>query len=434
MSNPSLAPSSSSITSSASTPTTSTSTTTTTLAGAGAPSSVSLGSFPNVPSASLSSTLEALRGLVGKRINAWTYLQQAGQGRVYWFNTVLLTTDDMRHAFPNDKMRARTTRFAVLGMSLSPLLEIQPPHDFLRGLLSLVQEFDGIAEDRWAGLGQGGQGLKGPSQRSLFKLSTSRSKKNGGPSPSSSSSTTNSAASSSGPNLSSVGSGTGPHGGGVASGTASSGTGGGGVGGVNGPGSGGAGGTSGPGGLGLVAPASGGGGGGAEWTTGFMGFAGGDGGDLFVPNIPFELDYFQVLTATCELVVQVYAKILSYLGPPPPSSSSTTSFPSALASHASNSYATSLEYGGATRGAGQAGGGPGGGGGGSSRGGGATIGATALSQGLAEVVVKVDSRLKKLISLLSKEMDQLARTAIKHELDVLGSTVEGWGGRDEMVV
>lgn len=46
----------------------------------------SVGSVPNVPGTSLGSTLDGLRTLVGKRITAWTYLKNAGEGRVYWFN------------------------------------------------------------------------------------------------------------------------------------------------------------------------------------------------------------------------------------------------------------------------------------------------------------------------------------------------------------
>lgn len=42
--------------------------------------------MPNVPGTSLGTTLDGLRVLVAKRITAWTYLKNAGEGRVYWFN------------------------------------------------------------------------------------------------------------------------------------------------------------------------------------------------------------------------------------------------------------------------------------------------------------------------------------------------------------
>lgn len=48
-----------------------------------------------------------------------------------------------------DRDSDRTNRFAVLGMSLSALLEIPAAHDFLRGLLSLVQEFDAVPDDKF---------------------------------------------------------------------------------------------------------------------------------------------------------------------------------------------------------------------------------------------------------------------------------------------
>jgi len=37
----------------------------------------------------------------------------------------------------------------VLGMSLSALLDIPAAHDFLRGLLSLVQEFESVPDDKF---------------------------------------------------------------------------------------------------------------------------------------------------------------------------------------------------------------------------------------------------------------------------------------------
>lgn len=274
-----------------------------------------IGSLSNAPTGSLGSTLEGLRTLVHKRKTAWTYLKNAADGRVYWFNTILLTDDDLRIAFPNEKMRNRSIRFTVLGMSLSSLLDISPAHDFLRGLLALVQEFEAIPEERFGGKHQ---------QKSLFKVG-SRSRKGTG----------------------------------SLSGSSS----GGGVGGGGGD-------------FGMAIAAD-----------------GGDASMLFMPNIPFELDYFQVLTTTCEILVEIYTRIGSYLGP---STSSTTSL-----------SATGLfpQPPMVARGAGS--------------------GALGLSPALIDTVYKVDARLKKLISLLSKEIDTLARAAIKAELNSLGAAEYG---------
>ncbi|GAA5862172.1 hypothetical protein JCM3774_004808 [Rhodotorula dairenensis] len=283
-------------------------------------------SLSNAPTGSLGSTLESLRTLVHKRKTAWTYLKNAADGRVYWFNTILLTDDELRIAFPNEKMRNRSTRFTVLGMSLSSLLDISPAHDFLRALLALVQEFEAIPEERFGGRHQ--------QPKSLFKVG-SRSRKGAGSHSGSSS------------------------GGGV------------------------------------------GGGGGDLGMT--LGADGGDSSMLFIPNIPFELDYFQVLITTCEILVEVYTKIGSYLGPSA-SASSTSSFTSAgLFPQPPTAGAASGGMG--ARGAGV----------------GAGSGALGLSPALIDTVYKVDARLKKLIALLSKEIDTLARAAIKAELNSFGA-------------
>jgi len=41
----------------------------------------------------------------------------------------------------------RTYRFAILGLSLSSLLDINQPHDLLRGLINTITEFDQSKEE-----------------------------------------------------------------------------------------------------------------------------------------------------------------------------------------------------------------------------------------------------------------------------------------------
>lgn len=65
--------------------------------GAGAPSAATaagangtgIASLSNAPTGPLGSTLESLRSLVQKRKTAWSYLKNAADGRVYWFNVRL---------------------------------------------------------------------------------------------------------------------------------------------------------------------------------------------------------------------------------------------------------------------------------------------------------------------------------------------------------
>lgn len=147
-----------------------------------------VGFVPNLPSAGLSSALEGLRTTVQKRITTFKYLREAHGGQMYWFNvrgegawrwerglmvvvtqTVLLDQAELVKAFTAAKMRSRcvlerwllagalanslevlrTLRLAVLGMSLSSLLDLTSAHDFLRGLLSLVLEFDSVTDDKF---------------------------------------------------------------------------------------------------------------------------------------------------------------------------------------------------------------------------------------------------------------------------------------------
>lgn len=252
--------------------------------------STSTYSVPNLPTSSLGAQLDALKTTVNKRIATWSYLRSAHEGRVFWFNTVLLGQEELQAAFEHTRMRIRTSRFAILGMSLSALLDISAPPDFLRGLLSLMQEFDSVADDKFE---------LDRKNRSVFRV-TARPKRSN---------------------------------------------------------------TS-----------------GADFTMGLP--ESGESSYLFTPNIPFELDYFQVLFTTCDILVEVYQKILSYLGASP------GSFPSPP---------PTLISGISTNGTGTAG----------------------LSPALVEVVLKIDARLIKMISQLTKDVDVVARKSIKNELNSL---------------
>ena len=126
----------------------------------------------NTPSSqsSFGVALENLRYLLQKRVSTFTYLKRAHEGKVHWFDTILLQKEELETVFDSVRMakryshspclkfdavpkpvciRYRTVRFAVLGMSLSVLLEVKAAHDFLRGLLSLLQEFDSVTDENF---------------------------------------------------------------------------------------------------------------------------------------------------------------------------------------------------------------------------------------------------------------------------------------------
>ncbi|KAG5732738.1 hypothetical protein E4T56_gene16731 [Termitomyces sp. T112] len=94
-------------------------------------------------------SVEYLRDLVQKRIITLTYIRNIHEGRSHWFHTILISRADLEREFSNNspEIRKRTTRFAILGMSLSNLLDINSPQDLLRGLIHTISEYDQNKDD-----------------------------------------------------------------------------------------------------------------------------------------------------------------------------------------------------------------------------------------------------------------------------------------------
>lgn len=93
----------------------------------------------------------------------------------------------------------------------------------------------------------------------------------------------------------------------------------------------------------------------------------GDYSYLIVPNTPFDLDYFQTFNTLCDILVEVYSKLL--------------------------------------------------------------FGAQQCSPTVLETVIKIDAKLKKILTLVTKELDSLARKAIKEELMALDPLSDAnWDG------
>ncbi|KAB5593700.1 hypothetical protein CTheo_2883 [Ceratobasidium theobromae] len=95
-------------------------------------------------------SVEALQHVVQRRLQVLTMLKSSHEGHDFWFNTILLTRHDLEKVLNNTNMRKRTYRFTLLCMSLSALFEVQntqitnppTPSDFLRSLLGTLSEFD----------------------------------------------------------------------------------------------------------------------------------------------------------------------------------------------------------------------------------------------------------------------------------------------------
>ncbi|KAF8638849.1 hypothetical protein AX17_001907 [Amanita inopinata Kibby_2008] len=92
-------------------------------------------------------SVDILRELIHKRIITLTYIRSIHEGRSHWFHTILITRADLDRAFNNNDMKKRSLRYAMLGMSLSNLLDMTSAQDLLRGLTNIMNEFDQSKED-----------------------------------------------------------------------------------------------------------------------------------------------------------------------------------------------------------------------------------------------------------------------------------------------
>ncbi|THH31531.1 hypothetical protein EUX98_g2637 [Antrodiella citrinella] len=109
--------------------------------------SIASGSTNGVPAASQASNVEILRELVKKRIITLTYLRNVHEGRSHWFHTIMITRGELDRVFNNTAMKARTYRFAILGMSLAHSFDVKEPQDLLRSLLNALNEYETSKDD-----------------------------------------------------------------------------------------------------------------------------------------------------------------------------------------------------------------------------------------------------------------------------------------------
>jgi hypothetical protein len=99
------------------------------------------------PAIAQGTSVEYLRDLVQKRIVTLTYMRNVHEGRSHWFHTIMMSRGELDRVFNNVAMKKRTNLFAILAMSLSNLLDIPQAHDYLRGLLNTMNEYDQAKEE-----------------------------------------------------------------------------------------------------------------------------------------------------------------------------------------------------------------------------------------------------------------------------------------------
>ncbi|KAI9470522.1 MAG: hypothetical protein EXX96DRAFT_584628 [Benjaminiella poitrasii] len=110
--------------------------------------------YPSPTSVSSSSTTsqqpglyEYLSELVSKRVATIKYIRKAHEGNTHWFNTILLTKENLSTMYPNSKMTKRTNQFYALGLSLGTILDISNPIDYIKALSQIMTEFERHAND-----------------------------------------------------------------------------------------------------------------------------------------------------------------------------------------------------------------------------------------------------------------------------------------------
>ncbi|KDR81854.1 hypothetical protein GALMADRAFT_221725 [Galerina marginata CBS 339.88] len=303
-------------------------------------------------------SIEYLGGLVQKRIISLTYIRNIHEGRSHWFHTIQISRAELDKVFNNNNtsIKKRTYRFAILGLSLSTLLDINQPQDLLRGLINTISEYEQSKEE--------GDKSKGGIR---IKFPKTKNPKKGAP--------------------------------------------------------------------------------GIAEYTGSYADSSADASYLLAPSIPFPLDYHQTLLSLLDVISEVYNKISKLLGPSPFAHSSQMMGPlgllvphpgvsylfagengaSGLPSHANpsnpnlhQSYSNHIsglpeaEMSGSLWSIANATSGSSG-----SMMGGSSPPFINWTNSLGDMVLKIDGKLKKIISALLKELDDLARAGIKDELSSL---------------
>ncbi|KAL2878502.1 hypothetical protein SGCOL_006212 [Colletotrichum sp. CLE4] len=91
-----------------------------------------------------------MQEIANKRISTLDYLRKAHEGRVYWFNTILFDKPDLARmpSFESRKLARRATNYLLLGLSLPTIVDLyaNTPIEFLRSLNNLLQEFESFQQ------------------------------------------------------------------------------------------------------------------------------------------------------------------------------------------------------------------------------------------------------------------------------------------------
>ncbi|KAF9358921.1 hypothetical protein BGX26_000625 [Mortierella sp. AD094] len=87
---------------------------------------------------------EWIPNLITKRIASWGYLTRIFQGGRVFYNTALVTEQDIRHIWTEEKMQKRTQRFFTLGTAIGGILDIPGTHDFARAISHVTLDYESL--------------------------------------------------------------------------------------------------------------------------------------------------------------------------------------------------------------------------------------------------------------------------------------------------
>ncbi|EIM24217.1 hypothetical protein WALSEDRAFT_59149, partial [Wallemia mellicola CBS 633.66] len=107
--------------------------------------------------------MDLLKDTIVRRIKSFKLMRMAYEGKLHWFNTVLLSRQDLEHTLDDYKMAKRTNKFLILGLSLSYHLDNHQPSDFVKSLSATLSEFDNIEDENFK-----------PKIKNLFKMKQSK--------------------------------------------------------------------------------------------------------------------------------------------------------------------------------------------------------------------------------------------------------------------
>ena len=91
-----------------------------------------------------------IHDMAAKRISTLDYLRKAHEGRIYWFNTLLFSKQDLSRLpyLEGRKLPRRATNYLLLGLSIPTLLDLNTTNalEYLRSLLALLLEFESFQQ------------------------------------------------------------------------------------------------------------------------------------------------------------------------------------------------------------------------------------------------------------------------------------------------